>query len=505
MSIKSNIIFTVARRTQRRIERTARHALAQQDALFHQLLHKAKETTFGKEFHFHSIKDQKQFAIRVAPGDYERFHPYINQVIGGKKDVLWPGMPLYFAKTSGTTSGVKYIPITRDSIPNHVGNARDALFNMTSLLQLKNLFDGKLMFLSGSPVLDTKGNIPTGRLSGIINHWVPSWLRGNQLPSYDINCIEDWETKVDAIAKQTLKSDLRLISGIPPWVQMYYEKILELSGKSTVKEVFPNLQLFIYGGVNYEPYRAQLEKLTGGYVPSLETYPASEGFIAYQDTTDVSNGLLLRTNNGIYFEFIPVSELNSSQPVRHSLAEVEIGINYAIILTTNAGLWAYDIGDTIEFISKDPYRIKVTGRTKHFISAFGEHVIAKEVEEALKQTVALYPALVNEFTVAPQVNPPDGDKPYHEWWIEFGEKPQDMDGFAKQLNLVMTRQNLYYEDLIAGNILQPLKVRALAPGAFKTYMQSIGKLGGQNKVPRLSNDRAIADVLQGLSVSSPDL
>ncbi len=291
-----------------------------------------------------------------------------------------------------------------------------------------------MIFLSGSPELDTKGNIPTGRLSGIINHWVPGWLRSNQLPTYETNCIQDWETKVDQIAKETVGQDLRLISGIPPWVQMYFERLLQLTGKETVREIFPNLQLFVYGGVNYEPYRAQLEQLMGGKIASLETYPASEGFIAFQDTTDVANGLLLRCNKGIYFEFVPVSELKSTQPIRLQLNEVDSGIDYALILNTNAGLWGYDIGDTIEFITTDIPRIKVTGRTKHFISAFGEHVIAKEVEEALIETVARYPCLINEFTVAPQVNPGGGEKPFHEWWIEFSKAPDDLISFSRKLN-----------------------------------------------------------------------
>ena len=502
MGIKHKVINAVAKITQRRIEREAQHALRHQDDLFHHLIKQGSQTQFGKEHDFSTIKNHADFTRKVPAGDYEAIRPYIDKVIAGDDDVLWPGRPLYFAKTSGTTSGVKYIPITRDSIPNHVGNARDALFNMSSMMGLTKLFEGKMIFLSGSPELDKKGDIPTGRLSGIINHWVPGWLRSNQLPSYETNCIEDWELKVDQIAKETIGQDLRLISGIPPWVQMYYERVLDISGKKHILEVFPNLQLFVYGGVNYEPYRAQLENVTGGKIASLETYPASEGFIAFQDTPDIQNGLLLSCNKGIFFEFIPVSELNSSDAVRLRLHDVEVGVDYAVIMTTNAGMWAYDIGDTVEFISTTPPRIKVTGRTKHFISAFGEHVIAKEVEEALKQTVAKHPALINEFTVAPQVNPSPGEKPYHEWWIEFTEAPKDMAAFAKDLNSAMVSQNLYYEDLIKGQILQPLKVRPLSPGAFKTYMQSIGKLGGQNKVPRLSNDRGLADVLERLSVSS---
>ncbi|HJW28195.1 MAG TPA: GH3 auxin-responsive promoter family protein, partial [Saprospiraceae bacterium] len=363
-------------------------------------------------------------------------------------------------------------------------------------LKLKTLFDGKMIFLSGSPALEKKGGIPTGRLSGIVNHWIPTWLKGNQLPSYETNCIEDWEKKVDRIARETIHEDLRLISGIPPWVQMFYEKLLELSGKKTIREVFPNLQLFVYGGVNFEPYRAQLEQLTGGPIPSIETYPASEGFIAFQDTANVQDGLALQCNSGIYFEFIPMDEINSQVPIRIPLSDVELGKEYAVILSTNAGLWAYNLGDTVMFLSREPFRIKVTGRVKHFISAFGEHVIAKEVEEALRLTMIKHPCAVQEFTVAPQVNPGDAHKPFHEWWIEFGTPPVNLAAFASDLNDAMVNQNLYYRDLMEGKILQPLHVRSLPKGAFKAYMQSIGKLGGQNKVPRLSNDRTIANALE---------
>ncbi len=502
MGIKGRVIEAFAKQTRRRIESEAQHAADHQKKIFNSLVLRGATTQFGKDHGFNSIKDHKSFASQVPLRDYEDFKSYIDKIINGEDDVLWPGRPLYFAKTSGTTSGVKYIPITKDSIPNHVGNARDALFNISSRLKLKNLFEGKILFLSGSPELEQKGGIPTGRLSGIVNHWIPSWLRANQMPAYETNCIEDWESKVDRIAQETIDQDMRLISGIPPWVQMYYERILSLSGKSTVKEVFPHFQLFVYGGVNFEPYRAQLERLTGGPVNSLETYPASEGFIAYQDLDDASEGLLLQCNSGIFFEFIPVSQIHDPNPSRVTLDDVEVGIDYALIITTNAGLWSYNIGDTIEFVTVHPPRIKVTGRIKHFISAFGEHVIAKEVEEALRVTVKKHPCLVNEFTVAPQVNPGNDQKPYHEWWIEFGERPLDIVAFSKDLNEAMVTQNLYYEDLIKGKILQPLIVRPLPQGAFIHYMNSVGKLGGQNKVPRLSNDRSIADVLHRAHPSS---
>lgn len=499
MGLKSRVLYTIAKLTKKRIEGRSRTAVIDQQKTFEHLIGRAKETQFGSDHRFSSIRSPKDFVRNVPVRDYEEFRPYIEQIRKGKNDVLWKGKPIYFAKTSGTTSGVKYIPITRDSISNHIGNARDGLFNQVARRKLYTLFDGKMIFLSGSPVLELKDGIQTGRLSGIVNHWIPGWLKQNQLPSYATNCIEDWEEKVELIAKETINANMTLISGIPPWVQMYYERLLALSKKETIKDLFPNYQLFVYGGVQYEPYRLQLERLTGGQIASLETFPASEGFFAFQDLDCAEDGLLLSTASGIYFEFIPLSEKQSSQPIRLSLNEIETGRPYALVVSTNAGLWGYDVGDTVEFVSLNPYRLKVTGRVKHFISAFGEHVIGKEVEAAMRETLKDHPAFVNEFTVAPQVNPPNGQKPYHEWLIEFSDTPTHLDIFAMKLNEAMVSQNIYYKDLIEGKILQPLHIRILPAGTFKRYMQSIGKLGGQNKVPRLSNDRVLADGLIAFS------
>ncbi|MEZ4966827.1 MAG: GH3 auxin-responsive promoter family protein [Saprospiraceae bacterium] len=414
--------------------------------------------------------------------------------------MLWPGKPVYFAKTSGTTSGVKYIPMSKESTPLHFGTARNASFNYFARTGKGDWLDGKMIFLSGSPELETVAGIPTGRLSGISNHLVPAWLRTNQLPSWETNCIEDWEEKLDRIVDETMRADMRLISGIPPWVQMYYERLLERTGKKTVREIFPNFSLFVYGGVNYEPYRAKLEALVGGPVDSLETYPASEGFIAFQDRFleqkgDGPPGLLLNADAGMFFEFVPADEVFNENPTRLWLRDVQLGVNYALILHTNAGLWGYNIGDTVQFVSKDPYRIVVSGRIKHFISAFGEHVIGKEVEEALLPVANASGVRIVEFTVAPQVTPPEGGLPYHEWFVEFDNAPQDMAAFALEVDARMRAQNIYYDDLITGNILRPLVIRTMQRDAFRAYMKSEGKLGGQNKVPRLANDRKIADGL----------
>ncbi len=470
----------------------SKNAALMQKRIFEQLLTGGKTTLFGKDHWMSSVKSYESFREQVPIRDYEDFKTYIEKIKQGEEDVLWPGKPLYLTKTSGTTSGVKYIPLTRASLPNHINSTRNALFSYIHETGKSKFLDKKLIFISGSPALETINGIPVGRLSGIVNHHVPSYLRRNQLPTYPTNCIEDWEKKIDAIVDETIHQNMALISGIPPWVQMYFDKLTERTGKK-IKDIFPDFDLFVYGGVNYEPYRNKLEQSIGKKVDSIELYPASEGFIAYQDKQN-DPSLLLMVNSGIFYEFIPANEYFNSNPTRISLKDVELGVNYAIILNTNAGLWGYSLGDTVKFVSKDPYKILVTGRIKHFISAFGEHVITEEIEKALMHAAQQQHAEIVEFTVAPQVNPESG-LPYHEWFIEFHKLPDNLEKFTAAIDESLQRQNIYYRDLITGHILQPLKIRRLQKDAFIKYMRSLGKLGGQNKVPRLSNDRKLVEEL----------
>lgn len=467
-------------------------AIEDQDAILKMLLKHGRNTVFGKEHRLDLVTDQAGFAQAVPVRDYEQFKPYIEQIKEGKQNILWKGRPIYFAKTSGTTSGVKYIPITKDSIDNHINTARNALLCYMAETGNSAFASGKMIFLSGSPELERVGNIPTGRLSGIVNHHVPSYLRANQLPSYETNCIEDWETKLDKIVQETLHKDMTLISGIPPWMQMYFDRLTERSGKK-VSELFPNFSVMVQGGVNFEPYKARMFETIGKKIDSIELFPASEGFFAFQDSQN-AEGLLLNTNSGIYYEFIPVGEIFSENPTRLSLKEVKTGENYAMIINSNAGLWGYNLGDTVKFVSTEPYRLLVTGRIKHFISAFGEHVIGEEVEHALLKASSEEQAKITEFTVAPMIQQEKG-KSYHEWFIEFEQEPADMQRFVRSLELSLRQKNVYYDDLISGNILMQLQVRKVQKNGFIDYMRSIGKLGGQNKVPRLSNDRVIADGL----------
>ncbi len=494
MSVKAVLARPFANVIHRRILKWSSDPGRAQEFWFHKLISEAKKTSFGVEHNFQQITSFAEYIRHVPLREYEGFIPYIARIKAGEENVLWKGRPLYFAKSSGTTSGIKYIPITKDSVSNHIDTARNALLMYIAETGNTRFVNGKMIFLSGSPELENVNGILTGRLSGIVNHHVPRYLRGNQLPSFSTNCIQDWEKKLDKIVDETIREDMTLISGIPPWIQMYFEKILERSGKKTIIEVFPNLHLLVYGGVNFEPYRTKLINTIGRAVDSVETYPASEGFIAFQDSRS-EEGLLLNVDSGIFFEFIAAQEISSSSPVRLQLNDVSIGINYAIVISTNAGLWSYLIGDTIKFVSKNPYRIVITGRTKHFISAFGEHVIAEEVEQALSQTAAENYAEVIEFTVSPQVNPSEG-LPYHEWFIEFSTLPEHLQSFALQLDDRLRSKNIYYDDLLRGNILQPLKITTLAKDAFRHYMKSVGKLGGQNKVPHLHNDREIANAIQ---------
>jgi hypothetical protein len=493
MGLKSILAKPLAALVAANVRKWSLNPVATQEKVFRKLIDSARATQFGKEHQFDQIASYEEFKKRVPVRDYEGFRSYIETIKNGASDVLWPGKPIYFCKTSGTTSGTKYIPITKESIHNHISSARNALLMYIHESGNAKFLDGNLIFLSGSPVLSEVGGIPLGRLSGIVNHHVPGYLRRNQLPSYETNCIEDWETKVRKIADETVDKPMSLISGIPSWVQMYFEILQQKRNGKSIKDIFPEFSVFVYGGVNYEPYRARFEKLIGKRVDSVELFPASEGFFAYQDKQP-SEGLLLLLDTGIFYEFIPVDEFFNENPRRLSIGEVELGVNYALILSNNAGLWAYNIGDTVKFVSKNPYRIVVTGRIKHFTSAFGEHVIAEEVEQALKDAAKDEQVEVVEFTVAPQVTPTEG-LPYHEWFVEFSHLPEDPERFRMKIDEALQQRNIYYKDLIKGNVLKPLVIRSVEKDSFIHYMKTQGKLGGQNKVPRLSNDRKIADAL----------
>ena len=492
-SVKSFFAKIFAAHISKKINLWASNPIETQDKVFKYLIDSAKHTTFGRDHYFSTIKNHEDFVKNVPVRDYENLKFYVDQVVDGKPNILWPGKPLYFAKTSGTTSGAKYIPITAPSIKAQVEASRNAILVYINETGNSGFVDGKWIFLQGSPVLNEKNGIKLGRLSGISAHYVPSYLLKNRMPSWETNCIEDWESKVDAIVEETLQENMTAIAGIPSWVQMYFEKLIEQK-QEKVGEIFKNFSLFIFGGVNFEPYRSKFENLIGRKVDSVELYPASEGFFAFQDRQN-EKGMLLQLDSGIFYEFIEADTFFEDNPQRITLKDVKTGVNYVIIISTNAGLWAYNIGDTVQFTSLSPYRIIVSGRIKHFISAFGEHVIAKEVDQALIEAVKASDAQVSEYTVAPQITPKQG-LPYHEWFIEFEKEPKDLIKFIQHIDTSLQQQNSYYKDLIKGKVLQQLQITKVKKDGFKTYMKTIGKLGGQNKTPRLSNDRKIADSLE---------
>ena len=426
MSIKSFFAIPFAKIATKKVNKWASSPHKTQEKVFKNLVSKASKTAFGKDHDFVNIHNYADFKKRIKVQDYEGLRKYVDRMVAGESNVLWPGKPLYFAKTSGTTSGAKYIPITKDSMPTHIKAAKNALLAYIVAKNDASFVNGKMIFLQGSPVLEDKNGVKLGRLSGIVAHYIPQYLLKNRLPSWETNCIDDWDTKVNAIVKETVNEDMSVISGIPSWVQMYFEKLIEKTGKS-ISELFPNFNFFIYGGVNFEPYKNKFESLIGKKIDYIELYPASEGFIAYQDS-QTEQGMLLQLDSGIFYEFIPASEFYDENPTRISLKDVKININYVIILNTTAGLWGYNIGDTVEFTNTKPFRIKVTGRIKHFISAFGEHVIGKEVEKALNDAIKDTNINISEFTVAPQVSPESG-LPYHEWFLEFENEPENMWNF----------------------------------------------------------------------------
>lgn len=494
MSIKSVAAKLFASKIYHKTQAWANKPIETQNEIFKSLISDAKETVFGKDHHFKKIKTVDDFQKNVPVRDYEDLKLYIDRVKEGEENILWKGKPIYFAKTSGTTSGAKYIPLTKESMPSHIKASRNAILHYIYETGNADFVDGKMIFLQGSPILVEKYGIKFGRLSGIGAHFVPKYLQKNRMPSWETNCIEDWDTKVNAIVEETINQDMTIISGIPSWVQMYFERLEEKSGGKKIGELFKNFNLFIYGGVNYEPYRAKFENMIGRKVDSIELFPASEGFFAYQDSQK-QKGMLLLLNSGIFYEFIKADEFFTENPKSYTIGEVEMGINYALIVSTNAGLWRYNIGDTVQFTSLFPHRVIVSGRIKHYISAFGEHVIANEVENAMKEATAGTNIVINEFTVAPQITPSNG-LPYHEWFIEFEKEPENMENFAEAIDDSMRKQNIYYDDLITGNVLRKVVVTKVSKNGFQEYMKSQGKLGGQNKIPRLSNDRKIADNLK---------
>jgi hypothetical protein len=468
--------------------------LEHQEKVFSTLMKKGEKTKFGVAHGLHANMSYSDYQKRVPIHDYERFLPWIKKVIEGEKSILWPGKPLYLATTSGTTSGEKFIPVTKDSLRK--GMKSTVLCTATYLEETNNTepLQKKMVILSANPTLKNDKVIPYGKITGIFNNHIPNFMKKQRLPSIKTNCIADWEEKITKTAEETIGQDVGMVGGFPAWIIRYFEHVLERTGKKTIAEVFPNLQVITHGGVAYPPYRKRMESLIGKPFHRLEVFSASEGFIAFQDSQHADD-LLLVPNAEIFYEFVPLIDWGSPSATRIPLSQVEINIPYAMVITTMAGLWAYDLGDTITFTSLSPYRLKVSGRVKHFISNSGEHLISEQVEKALSLALDKYQIQVKDFSVAPLIENKEGGN-RHEWLIEFDTEPSSLTDFSFDLHQNLKNLSDNYTMLVETGILSPPKVSPLKTNAFVEYMKSINKMTHQNKVPRLMNNRDLADAMK---------
>lgn len=477
-----------------KLHKLANNAYANQEKELLVLTQAAYNTHFGKDHSFQTIKSYRDFKKQVPISSYETLSPYIKQIHKNKVDVLWSGRPVGLGLTSGTTSGNdKRIPVTSESLKVYKRTVMDQLLSYIGTSDNAGVLFGKQLFLSSTPVVTKIHDMPVAAISGLTTHLTSSFIRSRMLPSKQVSVVVDWEEKQSAMLEECLGQDIRLVAGIPIWIQAFFDRIIEYTGKS-VGEVFPNLSLIIYGGVNVTPYKQQLLKSIGRKIDFLENYVATEAFIAYQDSVE-QVGMLLNLSGGIFYEFVPVEEIDFKNPTRLNLQEVKLEQSYVILLTTNGGLWAYDIGDTIKFTSLNPFRITVTGRTAHFVSAFGEHMTIEQVERVIKHACSLQAdASVKEFTVAPNIK--FDNLSYHDWYIEFSHSPENRKKFTTDIDFKLKSISHIYRALRERSIIGEPKIHYMKENTFKNYMQSIGKLGGQNKVPRLQNNRNIADVLE---------
>jgi hypothetical protein len=499
--LDARVFMQIAKHDYNKVKRAVARPFAAQDAAFDYLVFRAKDTRFGREHDFHSIACYKDFKLRVPLRDYEALHPYINAIIAGESDVLWPGRPIAFAYTSGTTSRAKYIPITPDFLLPYRLSARKAVCMYIAETGNAWCMLGRLLYFTHDIEIERLRGLPVRPIAGIAKAHAPYFFRKRFLPSDRTNRMQSFEESIEMSVNETVHEDVTLISGIAPWIQLYFNKLIERTGRP-IKDVFPNFSVLINGGVNTDPYITNLSKSIGKAVDTIELYPSSEGFIGFRYSQN-EPGLVLNLSMNVFYEFVPLSEVFSANPTRVSLRDVEMGVDYAVVLNTNSGLWGYNLGDVIRFISKNPHRFLMVGRTAHFISTTGEHLIAENVESALADISEKVDIRITELTVAPQIHPRSG-LPYHEWFIEFEKEPTNMEDFTARLNTLVGRKNINYEEFCEAKIILPLQVRVVARGGFIQYMKSIGKLGGQNKVPRLSNDRKIADAMMKYVVPSPE-
>jgi len=496
MALFNSILSWVIKKRIHQIELFLRYPQDVQEEWITRLVSTAKDTEWGKNYGYKSIKSSEEFKERVPIQDYDSLKPFITRLRATEQNILWPTEIKLFSKSSGTTSDKsKFIPVSQEALEEcHFKAGKDVLTIYCNNNPDTEMFSGKSLTLGGSNQINNFDNDSySGDLSAILIKNSPYWVELIRTPDKSIALLDGFEKKIEEIGKATVKENVTTISGVPSWTLILLKYILDKSGKDNLLEVWPDLELFIHGGINFGPYREQYEKL----IPStemkyLETYSASEGFFGIQDLSD-SNDMLLMLDYGIYYEFIPPEELNAEHPKTISLAEVELKTTYVLVISTNAGLWRYKIGDTIRFTSLDPYRVQVAGRVKHFINAFGEELIIDNAEKALEIACKRSGAIISEYTAGP-IYMSDTEAGAHEWLIEFARKPKNLNYFTETLDNALKSINSDYEAKRSGNMTLKLPiVQDMAKGTFFDWMKSRGKLGGQNKVPRLSNDRKYLD------------
>ncbi|MDY0077779.1 MAG: GH3 auxin-responsive promoter family protein [Bacteroidales bacterium] len=507
MAIINTVASWIIKKRIHQIELFIKYPHEVQAEWFKRLITLGKTTEFGKTFDFKNIKNPEQFAQRVPIHSYEALKPYIDRLRTGEQNVLWPEEIKWFAKSSGTTSSKsKYIPVSNSSLEEcHYKAGKDLLSIYINNNPDTKFFDGRGLVMGGSQTINENSNESyyDGDLSAILIHNLPLWVQLMKTPNLSIALMDEWESKIELMARETMQHDVTSISGVPSWTMVLIKKILEITGKQNLCEVWPNLEVFFHGGVNFDPYREQFKQLIPQHSMNyMETYNASEGFFGIQDRLN-SRELLLMLDYGIYYEFVPMEELDQEQPKTRQLHEVEMDVNYALLITTNAGLWRYLIGDTISFTSLNPYRIKITGRTKNFINAFGEELIVDNAEKAL--SIASHKCNINiiDYTAAPKFST-NKETAAHEWLIEFEKEPENLEFFAETLDNALKSLNSDYEAKRYRNMVlrQPV-IYSLKKGTFYAWLKQKGKLGGQHKVPRLSNDRKIVEEILKLTGSQP--
>ena len=492
MGFRGRIARPLVNRIERRIRHWAARPLECQQRYFRLLLATAPQTTYGRAMRIESGMNYAAYCDCVPLVDYEDLKPYVERIMAGEPDVLWPGKPDYLAMSSGTTSGKKYIPATPQGMQAMIRGMTDAFCSYIARSQHYDIWDGKTLPLTGSPALTMMGEIPSARVSGLMNHVLPWYARWNRVPSWETNSIADFERKISRILDETIGQDVRALTGLPVWLNFLFKRLRERTGKKVI-DVWPHLNVMLYGGLQVAPYTAGLCEAIGKDIDFVEIYNGSEGFFAFADQLD-DPGLLLHMRTGCFYEFMPAEAYRAGKVERLQLQDVDLDVDYGLVLNSVSGLWGYNLGDTVRFTSREPYRLVFTGRLAHFTSAFNEHVIQVDVERAMQEAIEQEGGVVTEFTVAPQIHPETGP-PYHEWFVEFAEPPNNLEAFRLKLDSVMQGGNHLYREMVAARAMRSLKLSLLQPDGFLQYMKSIGQVGEQHKVPRLKNDRSIADAV----------